>query len=185
MLTLITFAELQKLYRDQKILKSESFDFLSENTKGFLGKVFKEEKEVEMANLIYVHSVDGKEITEVAREVLDDSNDDLLAYLPLLEGDQICLVVNTPEKVLQFSDLTLDELESTSLASEEEQEFYKEILGEGTTKDDSCAYAVASALNLKDVTAVLYPEEMEEQVAQLKEENKGREVLFKTTAMFS
>jgi len=184
-LTIITFEDLEKLYRDRKIDKSESFDFLSEDTKNFLAEVYEEKNELKMANMIYVHTVEGAPISDVTKDILQDANDSFMAYLPLLDGEPICIVVKESEKVMLFSDVTLDELESASLQDDEEKEFYKEILFEETNKDDACVYAVGASIDFDDIVAILYPEELEEKVNELKEANKEREVLFKTTSLFS
>lgn len=185
MLTVISLEELEKFYRDHKLSKSESFDFLSTSTQNFLGKVFTEENETTMAKLIHVHSVGGVEINHVAKEVLDDANDDLLAYLPMLESEQILIITGPSDKMLMFSDEVLEELESSSISTEEEQEFYKELLLDKNAKGDSCTYTVSGAIDLKDVVAIVYPESLEERIAELKDANKDRDVLFKTTALFN
>lgn len=185
MLTIITLDELVKLYRDHKLTKSESFDFLAKSTQDFLAEVFNEENQNTMANLIHVHSVGNVEINEVAKEVLDDANDDLLAYLPLLESEQILVITKPAENMLLFSDSVLEELESSSISTDEEKEFYKELLLEKTPELDSCVYAVSKPITLKDVVAIVYPESLEERVASIKDSNKDRDVLFTTTALFN
>lgn len=185
MLTIITFEELEKLYRDRKIEKSDSFDFLNPSTQKFLADVFKEKNEVPMADMIYVHSVDGEAVSNVKSDIIADQNDSFMSYLPLLEGEQICLVVTVKDKLLKFNDIVLDELDSSSIATEEEGDFFKEILLADVATDSSCVYAVARPITLDEVEAILYPEELEEKVNGLKEENKERDVLFKTTSLFS
>lgn len=185
MLTVVSFEEFSNLHRDRKLLKSENFEFVAPSTQSFLGKVFKEEKEADMSQIIYLHSVAGVETTEVSKEVLEDSDDGILAFLPLLEDEQILIVTKPNEKVMLFSDSSLDEIESSTLSTEEEQEFYKEILLEKLSGDEACVYAVSTPITLDSVVAVLYPEELEEKMAAIKEASKGRDVLFSTTEMFS
>lgn len=185
MLTVISLEELEKFYRDHKLSKSESFDFLATSTQNFLGKVFSEENDTSMAKLIHVHSVGGSEINHVDKEVLGDANDDLLAYLPMLDSEQILVITKPSDKMLMFNDGVLEELESSSISTEEEKEFYKELLMDNESEDDSCIYAVSEAINLEDVVAIVYPESLEEKVTQIKDSNKDRDVLFKTTALFN
>ncbi|MFF2798209.1 hypothetical protein [Lysinibacillus xylanilyticus] len=185
MLTVITFEELEKLYRDGKLTKSETFDFLQQPIQKFLEEIFKEEKQGTMARLIHVHSVNGTLITEINKEALDDFNDDILGFLPGLEGEEILIITNASDKVLHFSDTTLDDFEEASLDTDEDKEFYRDVLLEPVEDDSACVYAVSEAIELKNVVAVVYAEDMEERVAVVKEANKGRDVLFKPTAMFS
>lgn len=185
MLTVITYEELEKLYRDRKIDNSESFDFLEEKTKKIIGDTYKDLNEERMANLIYVKSVDGKSVLKVKEDILEDANDSFLAYLPLMDGEQVCLLVKDLNKELLISDTILDEIESADIGSEEEEDFFKSLLVDEESKEDSCVYAVSGTLSFDDVLAVLYPKEIEEKVNELKEANKERDVLFKTTSLFS
>lgn len=185
MLTVITFEELQKLYRDRKIDKSESFDFLSEKTQKVIGDTYKELNEERLANLIYVKSVDGEPVLNVKEDILEDANDSFMAYLPLVDGKQVCLIVKDLDKELLITDTILDEIESADIGSEEEEDFFKLLLLDEEAKEDSCVYAVSGTLSFDDVLAVLYPKDIEEKVNELKEANKERDVLFKTTSLFS
>lgn len=185
MLTVITLEELEKFYRDHKLTKSDSFEFLASSTQKFLGEVYEEVNKASMARLIHVHSVGNGEITEVDKEILKDTNNDLLAYLPVLEGDQVLVITNSSKNAMLFSDETLDEIESNPLATKEEKEFYKELLLEEDQSDGSCVYAVSHEIALEDIVVIIYPEGLQEQVLALKESNKERDVLFTKTSLFN
>lgn len=186
MITVVTFEELKKLYRDQAISKSENFDFLSDKVQEFVAEVYKEEHGVDAAKVIYLYSLDQQPITTVGKEVLDDSNGDILSSLPQLEGDQICLVVKPSTELLYISDITLEDLEEAQTIADEEKEYYTELLTKGENKEDSHAvYAITETVKLSDVVSVLYPEELQEQIDELEKSEGERKVLFQKTNLFS
>ena len=185
MLTIITFEELEKLYRDRRIEKSESFDFLAPVTQKFLGKIFNEINDTKMADMIYVHTAEGQEVSKVKKDILEDENDSFMSYLPLLENDQICLVVKPTDKLMKFNDILLDSLDSSTIATEEDADYFTEALLEDADPESNCIYAVSRPITLDEVDAILYPEELEEKISALKDVNKERDVLFKTTSLFS
>lgn len=184
LLTVITIEELKKFYRDRKLVTSESFDFLSEDVQVFLGGVFQEMKQAEMSNLIHIHSVGGTEVTSLEQAALSDPNDDLLAYLPVLEGSQVFIITKSDKNVMLFSDAILEEFERGQFETEDELDFYKELLLDVDTEDSDCLYAVSKAIHLDDVVGIVYPEDLEEQIRGFKDSSKERDVLFKTTSLF-
>lgn len=184
MITVITFGELEKLYRDNALAKSDSFDFLNESAQKFLREAYAEDEKT-MADIIYLVSLDGKEIKSVDEDLLTREDSELLAYLPELEEQQIIILAEKSNEMTTFSGDTMREFDEAGLVDESERQYYEELLQEGAdVSEDAAVYAVSTKLNIEQVKGIMYPPELEDKVAELRKSNEVRGALFKSTVLF-
>ena len=186
MITVVSVGELKKLLMERELKTSENVEFILPESLNFLSDVFKETNEVEAGKVIWLNAAEGKQVTEVDISEIEDPNGGFMAYLPLLDEPQVCLIIKKEElPAILFSSDLLDEIEGADLDSEEVHNIFKDLITEGPSVDDDCVYALTKTLKPDMISEILYPPELEETISKIKENSGARDILYKKTTLFN